>query len=96
VKVNWKVLYGDTHDYARGDIVRSGDHWGVVRRVVPGFRGFIVSWWTGQYASGYVEEWYDDGIHSERNVGAAFDHNYAGIPDPVLAKATYYKLVNDE
>lgn len=70
-----------------------GDCWGVVLGLAPGAHGWSIDWWTGQYASGYVEEWYTRSDHYADNVGAPFADNYAGIPDEVIARSMTHILL---
>lgn len=72
------------HDYRVGDIVRSGDVWGVVRRVKF---STLVDWWTGQYSPGRVEEWITQRAYHAQEISAPFAHDYPGIPDPVIARS---------
>lgn len=82
--------------YTRGDIVRNGDVWGVVRRVGMGVHACTVTWWTGQYASGSVEKWITDGLYPTRECSAPFNVNYVGIPEQVLAKSMEIILLGED
>jgi hypothetical protein len=63
-----------------GDIVRWRERWGVVVKPtyadLPSFDWWIEGEWVRQ----------DGSVDTE--ISAPFDHNYQGIPDEVLAKAT--------
>lgn len=83
--------------YQRGDIVRRGDNWGVVRHVrysapsVDWFEGSLFIPWPD---GGDRTHWYESPYMIDNNLSAPFDHTYTGIPDEVLARATFYKLVD--
>jgi len=75
-----------SHGYRPGDIIRFGEYWGVVRRA--GFdHGPMVDWWVGQYAAAEVEQWYRQKGCFASDLSAPFAVDYAGIPDPVLARS---------
>jgi hypothetical protein len=84
-----------SHGYRAGDIVRFGEHWGVVRRV--GFaHGPVVDWWVGQYAQGTVEPWYKQNGCLASDISAPFAVDYAGIPEEVIARSMAALLVGDD
>ena len=83
-----------SHDYVRGDIVRYGDTWGVVRRV--GFEhGPMVDWWVGQYAAERNEQWYCQRGSIHTDLSAPFAHDYVGIPDQVIARSCMLQLTEN-
>jgi hypothetical protein len=84
-----------SHGYRVGDVVRYGETWGVVRS--RGFdHGPMVDWWVGQYNSHATEQWYcQNGCIADSDLSAPFAHDYAGIPDPVIARATMYQLTEN-
>lgn len=72
-----------TYEYRVGDIVRHNDTWGVVRRVFEWDND--VDWWVGQYGPHLRGEWFATRYYTD--IGAPFAHDYAGIPDKVIARA---------
>lgn len=51
----------------------------------------MVDWWVGQY-NGAVEQWYPQRGCLADDISAPFAHDYHGIPDQVLARATALML----
>jgi hypothetical protein len=83
-----------SHDYVRGDIVRHGDNWGVVRGYK--FAGLpSIDWWVGQYKAGDVEQWYRQVGCAPVEISAPFAVDYAGIPEEVIARSMAIILTED-
>lgn len=71
-----------------GDIVRFFEKWGVC----SGYKFAGVPEWDFFDEDGM----FIDSIGSvDREISAPFDHEYDGIPEPVLVKATAYKLTEN-
>lgn len=73
--------------YQPGDIVRFRDKWGVVSvrqfADVPSFIFHTDDGWSAPISS------------LDKDISTPFDHNYEGVPDEVLAKATELKLTEN-
>ena len=74
--------------YKRGNIVRRFELWGVVTKCLSVYNAPMISWW--------VDGWLEPSKEYEHaDVSAPYAHDYEGIPDHVLVRATLLKLIED-
>jgi hypothetical protein len=85
----------NSSQYARGDIVRYRETWGVVRRS-DFVDGPSIDWWVGQYNAQYGEQWYPQNGCRDGDISAPFSDDYDGIPNEVWARAAMYRLIVDD
>lgn len=75
--------------YKRGDVVRMSDTWGVVTRAEHKYNQRLFIFWLDENGRWYPGE----PLVKLEKLSAPYSQNDASIPDEVLAKSTYLKLV---
>jgi uncharacterized protein (DUF924 family) len=57
--------------------------------------GPMVDWWVGQYDRHAIEQWYEQNGCFANDLSEPFAHDYAGIPDEVIARSTMLQLTEN-